>query len=270
MDKSWLVKLTRTIRRSTQRKTDVAGSELLRRKSAKANSDDLFQHNTKSFGKHLEELRKTLAKSGVWLGLGTLIGLLFADSLVLAIKAPLDEVIRESEIEQAEIKFHQANGFEPPPAVSQLISQHGLQPEIIFEDTTPLAVETFATREQMLEVDTWSVVDIDSISRLRPRVEWRRIPTRVVALGSTEPFLVWFKASLVAGVVLGSPGIFWNLWQFLAAGLYPHERKQIYWYLPMSLGLFLAGASLAFFVLLRLVLGYLIRYSFSLEVELTP
>ncbi len=270
MHNNWLVQLARTIRSSTRRRADIAGSEPLRRKSDQANPDDLFQRGTMSFGEHLEELRKTFAKSAVWLGLGTLVGLFFADSLVLAIKAPLEDAIRESEIEQAKIKFHKANGFEPPLPVSQLISEHGLLPEIVFEDTTPLAVETFATREQMLNADTWSVVDLDSISRLRPRVEWRRMPTRVVALASTEPFLVWFKAGLVAGVVLGSPGIFWHLWQFLAAGLYPQERKQVYWYLPISIGLFLAGTSLAFFVLLRLVLGYLIRYSFSLEVELTP
>ena len=82
--------------------------------------------------------------------------------------------------------------------------------------------------------------------------------------------MIWLKAGLVSGVVLASPGIFWHIWQFLAAGLYPHERRYVYWYLPLSLGLFLAGVCLAFFVVFKLVLGFLMNYSTGLDVEFTP
>lgn len=82
--------------------------------------------------------------------------------------------------------------------------------------------------------------------------------------------MVWLKAGLVAGIVIGSPGIFWHLWQFLASGLYPHERRYVYWYLPLSLSLFLAGVCLAFFVVFELVLGFLMNYSTGLDVEFMP
>jgi sec-independent protein translocase protein TatC len=60
-------------------------------------------------------------------------------------------------------------------------------------------------------------------------------------LNVQEAFFVWFKVCLVCGVVIGSPWIFWQIWMFVAAGLYPHEKRLVHFYLPISLFLFLAG-----------------------------
>jgi sec-independent protein translocase protein TatC len=59
-----------------------------------------------------------------------------------------------------------------------------------------------------------------------------------------EGFMVWLKVCMLCGLVLGSPWIFWQLWSFVAAGLYPNEKKYVHVYLPFSLGLFLAGVVL--------------------------
>lgn len=56
-----------------------------------------------------------------------------------------------------------------------------------------------------------------------------------------EAFMVWFKVCIMCGLVLGSPWIFYQVWAFVAAGLYPHEKRLVHVYLPVSLGLFLAG-----------------------------
>ena len=116
----------------------------------------------------------------------------------------------------------------------------------------------------------WAGIDLEKLERLQPLLLFRPIPNKLVSLGITEGFMIWLKAALVAGVVIGSPGIFWHIWQFLAAGLYPHERRYVYWYLPLSLLLFLAGVGLAFFVIFRLVLGFLMTYTAGLNVEFTP
>ena len=54
-------------------------------------------------------------------------------------------------------------------------------------------------------------------------------------LNVQEAFMVWFKVCMVAGVVLGSPWIFWQIWMFVAAGLYPSEKRLVHVYLPVSL-----------------------------------
>jgi sec-independent protein translocase protein TatC len=65
-----------------------------------------------------------------------------------------------------------------------------------------------------------------------------------------ESFMVWFKVCLVCGFILGSPWIFWQIWMFVAAGLYPHEKKLVHVYLPVSLGLFLTGVLVCEFLVI--------------------
>ncbi len=60
-------------------------------------------------------------------------------------------------------------------------------------------------------------------------------------LNVQEAFMVWFKVCMVTGVVIGSPWIFWQIWMFVAAGLYPHEKRLVHVYLPVSIFLFLLG-----------------------------
>jgi sec-independent protein translocase protein TatC len=65
-----------------------------------------------------------------------------------------------------------------------------------------------------------------------------------------EAFMVWFKVCLVCGFILGSPWIFYQIWAFVAAGLYPHEKRLVHVYLPVSLFLFLVGVFICeFFVI---------------------
>ena len=49
--------------------------------------------------------------------------------------------------------------------------------------------------------------------------------------------------AVMLGAILASPFIFFFIWQFVAAGLYPHEQRYVHIFLPFSLALFLAGAA---------------------------
>src|SRR5262249_40481991 len=59
-----------------------------------------------------------------------------------------------------------------------------------------------------------------------------------------EAFVVYFKVSLLCGVVLGSPFILYQFWAFVGAGLYPHEKRYIYLFFGPSVVLFVAGVVL--------------------------
>jgi sec-independent protein translocase protein TatC len=85
-----------------------------------------------------------------------------------------------------------------------------------------------------------------------------------------EGFGVYVKASLLVGVLLASPWIFYQIWNFVAAGLYPHERRYIHTYLPFSIGLFLFGAALAFFVVFGPVLDFLLSFNRSMDIGVEP
>jgi sec-independent protein translocase protein TatC len=90
---------------------------------------------------------------------------------------------------------------------------------------------------------------------------------RAVTLNVQEAFMTYIKVSLIAGVVLASPWIFYQIWQFVAAGLYPHERQYVYLYGTMSLGLFLAGAMFCFYAVFPFVLNFLLQFNASLKIQ---
>jgi sec-independent protein translocase protein TatC len=91
---------------------------------------------------------------------------------------------------------------------------------------------------------------------------------QLTTLNPQEAFFIYIKAALVASVVLSSPWVFYQIWMFVAAGLYPHEKKYVHIFLPVSLLLFLAGASLAFFAVFRFVLDFL--FWFNGQMDLNP
>src|SRR5205823_3434161 len=66
-------------------------------------------------------------------------------------------------------------------------------------------------------------------------------PRELTTLSAQEGFVIYFKVSLVAGLVIASPWVFWQIWSFIAAGLYPHEKRYVHNYLPISVGLFVVG-----------------------------
>ncbi len=71
----------------------------------------------------------------------------------------------------------------------------------------------------------------------------------------------------VTGLVLASPWVFYQIWAFIAAGLYRHERLYVRKFLPMSLGLFLGGVLLCFFAVLPVTLSILLEFNIMLGIE---
>jgi sec-independent protein translocase protein TatC len=93
---------------------------------------------------------------------------------------------------------------------------------------------------------------------------------QLTSLGTSEAFIIWMKASLLAAFILASPLIFREIWLFVASGLYPHERRYVYIFLPFSVGLFLSGALMAFFVAFPPVLQFLLSYNDMLGINPEP
>ena len=85
-------------------------------------------------------------------------------------------------------------------------------------------------------------------------------PRELTALSAQESFVIYFKISLIAGLVIASPWVFWQIWSFIAAGLYPHEKKLVHVYLPFSIFLFLAGCLVCQFIVLPKAVGAMLAF----------
>jgi sec-independent protein translocase protein TatC len=99
---------------------------------------------------------------------------------------------------------------------------------------------------------------------------WTPIDIKVQSLGAQEAFMIWMKAAFIVGLVISAPWVFLKIWQFVAAGLYPHEKHYIYLYLPVSLLLFFGGAALAFFFVFQPVLSFLFSFNKSMNIDPDP
>ncbi|MCS7306213.1 MAG: twin-arginine translocase subunit TatC [Thermoguttaceae bacterium] len=103
---------------------------------------------------------------------------------------------------------------------------------------------------------------------------WRRVAedprVQIKSFNVQEGFLIYVKASLLTGAILASPWIFYQLWIFVAAGLYPHEKRYVHVFLPISLILFLAGVALAFFFVFPPVLSFLFSFNGWLGIDPDP
>lgn len=84
---------------------------------------------------------------------------------------------------------------------------------------------------------------------------------RMVQLSPSESFMEYFKISLKFGIVLGAPWILYQIWAFVATGLYPHERKMVQLFAPASIGLFMFGAAFMVVFALTPLLNFLIGVS---------
>jgi sec-independent protein translocase protein TatC len=83
-----------------------------------------------------------------------------------------------------------------------------------------------------------------------------------------DPFMVFMQISLICAAVIAGPWILYQLWLFVAAGLYPHERKYVTRYVPLSIVLFVTGMAFVYFLVLPWTLQFFI--GFGSDIPLHP
>jgi len=83
-----------------------------------------------------------------------------------------------------------------------------------------------------------------------------------------EGFMTFIEISVICATALASPWILYQLWQFVAAGLYPNERKYVTRYLPLSIGLLISGMVFVYFLVLPWTLEFFISFSTGIPLHL--
>lgn len=81
-----------------------------------------------------------------------------------------------------------------------------------------------------------------------------------------EPLTTWLAVNLIAAGAIASPWIVYQFWLFVAAGLYPSERRHITRYLPLSIGLLIGGMAFVYLVVLPWSLSFVIDFANTVPV----
>ncbi len=79
------------------------------------------------------------------------------------------------------------------------------------------------------------------------------------ALSLTEGFVSYVKIALIAGLVMSSPWVFYHIWMFVVAGMYPHEKRYVHIAAPFSAALFIGGALFFLFAVAPISIGWLVK-----------
>ena len=101
--------------------------------------------------------------------------------------------------------------------------------------------------------------------QVQPIFHWIAKPLRdvlpdspLVMLKMTEAFMTYLKLALWAGLLVASPVVLYQLWAFVAPGLYRHEKRLIAPLVVVSTVLFVLGAAFTYYLVLPVAFKYLI------------
>jgi sec-independent protein translocase protein TatC len=92
-------------------------------------------------------------------------------------------------------------------------------------------------------------------------------PLKLIALQMSDQFMLHFTVAAVAGLIMASPFVFYEIWSFIKPALYEKERKHSSGAVFFTSLLFLIGVLFGYFLIVPFSIDFLSTYSVSPEVE---
>jgi sec-independent protein translocase protein TatC len=204
---------------------------------AVADFDDPFAATRMPVGDHIEDLRRCLWRAVIGFMVGMVVSFFLGHHVLEWIAAPARQQLGE---------FHRKR-------LDRIREQLRNDPDSIPENAPQIFPRLLNARALATELNLPNPPDREWISvpeLVRPledvlrgkEIELRAINQPALRVfGPAEGVMVYIMVCAVTGLVLSSPWVFWQIWSFVAAGLYAHEKRHVNYYLPFSLLLFVAG-----------------------------
>ncbi len=140
----------------------------------------------------------------------------------------------------------------------------------MFEELKPHLVEL--RKRLAISVLTVLVMFFVMFSVWQPILEWMTSPlTAVLPKGSSvvftklqEPFFTALKVAFFTGFIASLPVIFWQVWLFIAPGLYDNEKKMVLPFVFGATAMFLLGGAFAYYVVVPFGFTFLVNFGSQL------
>jgi len=84
---------------------------------------------------------------------------------------------------------------------------------------------------------------------------------KMIATGVVAPFLVPMKVTLMIALIVALPWVFYQLWAFVAPGLYTHEKRLVLPLVISSSFLFIAGVAFCYFLVFGRVFHFIANFA---------
>jgi len=241
----------------------------------------------KPFLEHLEDLRKMLFRIVITLVISMIVCFAFNKDLMAFFRHPVDQVLTsqlEATLPDPSLTPHEVTvetwtharklehaAINLPPAEREVFYQSLNDPLMVFHarcvsvlraavvlpyEKRDAFVDSLPENDQFKKqikalLVTKPSTDSDIQGNLR----------MMSALKPTEGFMLSMKLSFVAGIVVSFPLLLLFVLQFILPGLHAHERKILWPAMAVGFGLFLTGASFAYFLVLPRALLFFAQWS---------
>lgn len=228
-----------------------------------------------SFLEHLDELRKRLIRSIAFVLLAAMLCWFVSDRIYNFLARPVQQALADAQ--QRRVEMAGLNGRLTNGSLSSLRKDDKLR--FVFPEATRLGSASIpAGASVMARVDKDSqgklclytdealsagkdVVPKDVLLPIDLSAGYDKLPDfndRLVVTTAIEPFTLYVKVSLYAAIGLSVPFLLWQIWAFVAPGLYPHERKYVTPFIGLSTIFFVLGAACAYYLIFPPAAKYLL------------
>ncbi|HEU0251987.1 MAG TPA: twin-arginine translocase subunit TatC [Pyrinomonadaceae bacterium] len=228
-----------------------------------------------SFLEHLDELRRRLIRCFVVVILAAAVSWIFAERIYDFLAAPVVRALSDAQRQQVPIAGQ--SGAEAIAAVSSL--KENDSGRFVFSQETKLGTSLIPAGASVM-----SSVHKDAEGKLALFTDEAlfagntvipkgvRLPTdlsgatetfsgendKLIVTTALEPFSLWIKVSLYAAICIAVPFLLYQIWGFVAPGLYPHERAYVTPFITLSSISFVLGAAFAYYVIFPPAAKYLL------------
>ncbi|MDQ1815366.1 twin-arginine translocase subunit TatC [Massilia sp. CCM 9210] len=102
-----------------------------------------------------------------------------------------------------------------------------------------------------------------------PMIASLPVGSKMIATGVIAPFLVPMKVTLVLALILALPWVFYQVWAFVAPGLYQHEKRLVLPLVVSSSALFMSGVAFCYYFVFGRVFKFISDFS-PTSIAVTP
>lgn len=226
-----------------------------------------------SFLEHLDELRKRLVRSVIFIVIAFVFCFFASDYIFRFLSVPIVRALNEAEQNRAAkagVKDAQTlplstlkvgdkarYAFERNTMIGSATVQAGATVNAMVGTdpegkTVLLTDEALITGTGILPQGTRIPIDLTSAPRDTP------IDARLIVQTAQEPFTLYVTVALYAAIALSVPFLLLQVWGFISPALYAHEKSYVTPFILLSSIAFVGGAAFAYYILFPPAVGYLL------------
>lgn len=228
-----------------------------------------------SFLAHLDEFRKRLVKSAIFVVIAIILCWFVSGEIYNFLSVPIRQAL--SEAERREVPVEGLTGDEKVLPLNNL--KQGDSGRYIFNQSTTLGTGVVSPGTSVL-----AKVETDSKGRIglfteeiiitnnaiipkgiklpinieNPEADNSNSDERLIVTTATEPFTLYVTVSLYTAIAVSIPFLLWQIWGFISPALYKHERSYVTPFIGLSTVSFVIGAAFAYYILFPPAARYLL------------